>query len=178
MSSFREPAMLTLETLEDTRNALENPDCWWKDSGGRYRVKSLWLMAIIDEYAATGKYPYNADVQRIAEERLGYPHGPDAGTPMSALIYNAQCYRHDRNLRAAGFVPANSEVLAEAFARKVQLETPGGTLYNVRKVDGKLYAMQPRKRKWVMSLQGQPVRLATADRREYQTAPLINVKVS
>jgi hypothetical protein len=127
-----------------------------------YRIKSTWLIALIDEIAAS-TYPYNSTVQRAAETRLGIPAQPDNGSLLSLLIYNAQGYRRSDKLIAAGFRPLTQRMLEDAFRLKAQIATAGDvcgdSVYNVRMVSGKLYAMKPRKRKWAAQISGQPARI-------------------
>lgn len=100
MPEFMPEPCLTLETKEDVIAALA--DTSWKDQPYpyEYRVKSVWLIGLIEEIiATTGRYfAYNSEVKRLAEQRLGYPAQNDAyyskeNNPLSTLIYNAQCYR-------------------------------------------------------------------------------------
>lgn len=163
--------------MEDVRQALSDP-AWHTNIHSKWRVKPEWLIGLIDEYEATGKYPYNADIQAIAETRLGLPVSNEANRQLATLVYNAQNYRRDDRLRAAGFEPLTEAMLRSAFEQKVQIETQCGNVYNVREIDGKLYAMKPRKRKWAMPVQGQPARLAVKDRPAYKTRPLFNIVVN
>ena len=95
MPEFMPEPCLTLETKEDVIAALA--DTSWKDQPYpyEYRVKSVWLISLIEEIiATTGRYfAYNSEVKRLAEQRLGYPAQNDAyyskeNNPLSTLIYN------------------------------------------------------------------------------------------
>lgn len=145
MIGFKKDPVLTLETIEDVRGALANP-VW--ETRDRFEVKSVWMIGIIDEIVASGKYPYNNDVQRLAEKRLGIPPQPESGSPLSLLVYNAQCYRDSDRKRAAGFVVVTEAMIQSAFDTGSKIECEGGTLLTVRQVNGKLYAFKPRKRVW------------------------------
>lgn len=166
MSTFKEAPVLTLATIEDVRAVVDQPRnnlCGFSGSD-IYRIKSTWLIGIIDEIEASGRYPYNIDVRILAEQRLGLPPKTDAeyateGTGISTLIYNAQCYRRSDNLRAAGYEPFTPEVVQRAFETKKRIETLGGKLLKVREIAGKLYAMEPRKRNRHFAPEGQPVKI-------------------
>ena len=134
--------------IEGVREALSNTS--WKDKKHPfcYKVKSDWLIALVDEIIrGKGKgFAYNVDVRILAEERLGgFPKRTQAeysqeGTPLSTLIYNAQCFRRSDDLLTQGYVPVSQEMVDQAFAAGGKIQTPG-QLYNVRKVNGKCYAI-------------------------------------
>ena len=168
MPNFMPEPSLTLDTIEDVRAALANPDEWYEMPFPRsWRVKSQWLIGLIDEYAATGKFPYNAEVQRLAEARLGIPRQDDNGSALSRLVYNAQRFRRSDQLRADGYAPLTQAMIEEVFARRAHIElmaesvlgNPAPTLLNVREIDGGRYAMLPRKRKWAVKPDGQPAKI-------------------
>ena len=122
-----------------------------------YCVHSDWLIDVIDEIVARGDYPYNAEVRRLALQKLELPVPSETelakeGTPLSLLIYNAQGFRRDRDLRAAGLSPLTQEMLDEAAKNKQQIELVDGTRCNVRAVEGKNYAFRPRKRNLALGL--------------------------
>lgn len=162
-----ESPLMVLDDMEAVRQFLSAP----ADLGtlGKYHVKSVWLIGVIDSIAAEGKYPYNADVKRRAEAALGLPaseYGKE-GDALSVLVYNAQKYRHREQRAAAGYRPLDDAMLQEAFAAGLSIEILGSNilggdapyLVNVRRIGGVLYAMQPRKRKYAVRVSGQPARL-------------------
>lgn len=205
MSDFPMKApTLVLHTMEDTRYGLDHTSDWLMpqtkrltigerrdlDAAGikttpmvdnSWTVKSVWLIGLIDEIiASTGRdFAYNAEVKKLARERLGLPALDDKGNAtegdaLSRLIYNAQNYRHSDKLQADGFVPFTPELLervreggqiqphvTELFKIVVngQESKTEPTVYNVRTVNGKLYAMKPRKRNAALCPNGQPVKV-------------------
>lgn len=173
MSEFMNDPVVTLATQDDLREAIKQPRnaCCGCTSMFIYRIKSLWLISLIDEIAASGEYPYNATVKKLAEERLGMPpksHSEYAreGDTLSLLIYNAQGYRRSDQLINAGYVPFSREILESAYQAGQQLELfseglmgSSKILLNVRKIGDELYAMRPKKRKSHIPPHGQPVRL-------------------
>ena len=80
MSQFEPEPLITLLTMEEVHKALsESKDAPFGLVGlDRYKIKSLWLIELIDEIVSTGSYPYNATVKRLAESRLGFPPKRDA----------------------------------------------------------------------------------------------------
>lgn len=172
MSYFKEPPALVLETMEEVREFIKRPRKSTNyDGNDAFRIKSLWLISLIDEIVASGKYPYNADVALFADERMGNPVQSHAeyskeGTTLSLLVYNAQCYRSSDQLHAFGYVPFSDDVLKTAYdqGKKLKLiaeSTLGGkypVVLNVRNKAGQLYAMKPRSRGRYVSPSGQPVR--------------------
>ena len=111
MPDFMPEPSRVLETLADLIGALANSEEWQSQPYPYgWHVKSLWLIALIDESTAARGFAYNSEVKRLAEERLGYPPKPDAAysnesDALSQLIYNAQRYRRSDALRAAGYAP-------------------------------------------------------------------------
>ena len=132
-----------------------------------WRIKSCWLIALIDQYAATGQYPYNSAVQRVAEKRLGIAQQSDSGSALSQLVYNAQRFQRSDQLQAAGYQPLTQTMIAEAFAKAAHIElfgesligNPGPVRLNVRNIDGTLYAMRPHKRKYAVQPVEQPAKI-------------------
>ncbi len=189
--SFKEEPTCVLETMEDVRRVLNDEEFWWihslrvSGSGGRWRVKSLWLIDLINELAAKLPPPkdptpvetapgiltttielcpgvvYNADVKKLARERLGLTALDDKGNAtegdhLSTLIYNAQGYRRHDKLVAAGFVPLTREFL-QTLAIGTKLENNTGGRYVVKEVQGVRLAMKHGSRKYMASW-GSPVR--------------------
>lgn len=160
MREFMPEPSLLLTTPKDTLFAIQNPEWMQWPHPKRYEVKSTWIISLINEITTSGKYPYNLDVQRLAEERLGLEKSPDSGCPISVLVYNAQAYRRSDKLTADGYQPLSNNLVAKAFADKSKLQFPGAEeLCNVRQIDGKLYVMKPRKRRWGVGIHGQPVKI-------------------
>lgn len=182
MSEFMPEPYLVLPDMESVRNAVKDDLRSTSNSVDRWRIKSLWLVQLIEEIIATRKpalprtdgalviriggdepIAYNAEVKKLAELRLGMAPQSDAyyareGDTLSLLVYNAQNYRRSDKLRADGFEPA-SQSLLDSLPIGTKIETRGGKEYVVREVDGKRYAMQARKRKYAMSVDGCPVRV-------------------
>lgn len=153
MSYWKKEPVLILETKEQTAQALQDTS-WYTNKepwNAKWRVKSLWLISLIDEIEATGEYPYNITIIALASERLGLPKPKDredCGTPLSALVYNAQGYRHHDQFIREGFSPFSPEMIEEAFRLNAKIQLRGGMFLTVREVNGKRYAFKPRKRKF------------------------------
>jgi hypothetical protein len=144
----------------------------------RHRIKSRWLIGLIDEIAASGRYPYNATVNKLACERLGYPPKSEAeysreGTALSWLIYNAQNFRRSDQFIAAGYTPFTPAMLDEAYTIGAKVEVAAETLLGgsavivltPKDIDGKLYAVLPRKRTQHLPPMGQPAKIIKAGKR-------------
>jgi hypothetical protein len=130
----------------------------------QFSVKSIWLITLIDEIEESGRYPYNAVVKRLAEQRMGLPPKTDTeyareGDVLSLLIYNAQCYRRSDKMKADGLFPFTEEVKRQAFEQKRTILC-GSKKLKVREISGVLYAMQPRMRRQYTPAMGQPVKFA------------------
>lgn len=163
---FKTVVSLHLHDADDLRNALDNPE-WMNWTHPRsWQVRSEFIIGIIREIVSEGQYPYNSTVQRRVESRLGIPEQGDNGTALSRLVYNTQGFRHSDDRIAAGYEPATQEVIERAGeGGEIQLE--GESLigkiayatFKVRSIGGNLYAMQPRKRKYALAPNGQPVKI-------------------
>lgn len=168
MGYFMESPLQVLPDMEDVRKFIALPRPNGCDS---FRIKSVWIVGLIDEISARGEYPYNATVKRLAMDRLGMPRVSDAeyareGDALSLLVYNAQCFRRSDMLRADGFKPFTDELLTEAGAGgRIELlgsNMLGGqarSILKVRDLGGKLYAMPPKARNRYLSPSGQPGRV-------------------
>ncbi len=164
---FTPAPSITLPDESALRAALV--DTSWMDLPypNSWLVRSQYLIDLISEISQR-EYPYNAVVQREAEKRLGIARQNDNNSPLSRLVYSAQGFRRNDELRAEGFEPLTAELLRRAFDAKAQIELQGenalgGTvrnLLNVREIQGNLYAMKPRAKKYAVSVQGQPARVA------------------
>lgn len=169
MAEIKEPPVAILETIEDVRAIMhQDPNRLMGFTGlDTFKIKSLWLISIINEILASGQrdFAYNADVKKLAEQHLGLPSKNDAeysreGDALSRLIYNAQCYRRSDALLAEGYQPFTDEFLLRAFRLKQFIQFSGiRQIYKVRLIGGKLYAQEPRKRKYAMAVMEQPARL-------------------
>jgi hypothetical protein len=95
------------------------------------------IVALIDEHIASGKYPFNRDIEALARERL-FPHLPVPTKELlermsqqcpylSRIVYNSQQYRHARDeaeklrvwqekMTAEGFTQVTPELIQEAFS--------------------------------------------------------------
>lgn len=160
MSDFMPEPTRVLDGIEGVRAYLA------EDGPMSFTVKSPWMVTLVGEVAES-EYPYNSTVQRLAEERLGIERQPDNGSRLSRLVYCAQSYRHSDALRAEGYAPFTSDVVAEAHktGRKIELWTDhlyGGattSVLRVKSIGGELYAMPPRSRKRHVAPYGQPARI-------------------
>jgi hypothetical protein len=150
-------AALTLASMDDVRDAISRnlrDSAEWKPI--MWRVRSEWLVALIDELEEKG-YPYNATVKREAEHRLGLPPRSEAdyhqeGDTLSLLIYNAQCFRRSDAARvreaqeaADGWVRPTIEWLHERVGKRVEVLRVEG-LARVELVDNKPAVRPPRTR--------------------------------
>jgi hypothetical protein len=73
-----------LQTEKEYKN---EPDYWL--------VYSPEIVAIINDYVASGKYPYNSDIEDLVQEKL-FPdiqHNLSNRT-FAHIVYNSQSYRH------------------------------------------------------------------------------------
>jgi hypothetical protein len=170
MAEFMPEPSLVLETADDLRAALADTAWMHREYPYSWRVKSVWLIGLIDEIVAADRerdFAYNLDVQRQAEARLGIPPMDENDSPLSRLVYNAQQYRRSDRLRAEGFEPFTDDLVARAWrsTRAIELQGEnmlGGTVrarLAVRQIAGKLYAMPPKARKRYFRPSGQPARL-------------------
>lgn len=170
---FKDEPVKVLDSMEDVRQALSEPHNKLFGFSGLecYRIKSLWLISVIDEIAASGQYPYNATVKKLAEEKLGLPPKTEVeysreGDTLSLLIYNAQGYRHSDRLKTDGYHPFTRELLLKAFETGQQIEIfsdgiMGSSVRTLtpKQFNGGTYAMLPRSRtKYIMPI-GQPARI-------------------
>lgn len=62
----------------ELRDLLANPI--WKDGDDGWKTDSDFIRAVINEIVQGGNYPYNSDVQREVERRLGIPRQDDSGS--------------------------------------------------------------------------------------------------
>ncbi len=177
MPNFMPEPSLTLETREDVIMALADETTWTRPYPFDWRIKSKWIIGLIDEIVSTGKYPYNADVKKLASQRLGYPAMSDAeyateGDHLSRLVYNAQGYRRSDQLIAGGYAPFTREMLAEAHAAGAKVEIVAETVIGgcatvtltPKEIDGAVYAMLPKKRKRYIPTSGQPAKIVAGKR--------------
>lgn len=157
MSDFMPDPSIHLRTAEETIDAINDPSWLSLPYPGRWCVRSDFLVALIDEFKREGKYPYNSEVQRVAESRLGIPQMPDNQSTLSLLVYNAQKFRRSDRLRAQGLAPLTQEMIDRAGeGGKVLI---GETVFNVRHVGGKLHLMKPRARNRGVFVNDQPAKI-------------------
>jgi len=138
---------ITLRGEAELREFLANPV--WKDGDNGWKTDSDFIRAVIDETAQSGVFPYNSTVQCEVERRLGVPCQDDSGSVLSCLVYNAQEFRDEARLEAEGWMPMTQEVVDEAFRIGGKIELRGDfirQIFNVRKINGKCYAMKPKAR--------------------------------
>jgi hypothetical protein len=169
-----------LQTMEDTREVINNAE--WIETNKLHElktVKSIWIITLINEVKASGQYPYNATIKKLARERLGLlalsdKENSQEGDALSWLIYTAQRYHESDNLQVEGYVPFTKELLQEikeggqislpvknlfTIVLNGEVQDSQPSVYNVRNVKGVLYAMKPRVRKSALSPNGQPVKI-------------------
>jgi hypothetical protein len=183
----REPS-LVLDTIEDARKVVETEG--WRNSLGdeKWFVKSNWIISLIDEVEASGEYPYNATVKKLAELRLGYPLKTDKeyateGDNLSLLVYNAHKYRDHDILVKGGYIPFTKEVLEQvgeggqvaflqgkplfniAINGKEQKPDTGDLVVKIKNVGGVLYAMMPKSRTKCYRPNGQPCKIVKTSRK-------------
>ncbi len=167
MSEFKEAPLATLALMGDVKAAIETPD--WRKARQKdkteFRIKSLWIIGLINELLATSgrDFVYNADVKKLAEQRLGYPPKPEAeysneGDALSLLIYNAQCYRRSDDLIAKGYEPFTPALICRAGVGG-QITMRSGLVLNVREVSGRIYAMKKGARTNAAMPNGAPVKI-------------------
>ncbi len=145
---------------------------------GEFHVKSQWLCDLLNEREKVDGYQYNTQFQRWFEKEFNVGPYAENGSTISILVYNAQGYRRHDQLIAEGFQPGTDELLRQAFEQKKPIElkvdhlftfvvngekqeNPSVERLKVREIEGKLYAMRPKKRKYAVSIDGRPVRLAS-----------------
>lgn len=149
--------VLALLEDQDQLDALVYPRGWL--------VKCDWLCDLIGEIEASGDYPYNHVVKRLARERLGLPalserENDNESDALSRLIYNARVFRHSDQHVDGGYEPLTDELVQRAYDEKRVIEFQDGRRCRVRDVDGKLYVFAPRKRRWAVAVQNQAVKLS------------------
>jgi len=188
MGYFQPPALLRLWTKEELEAALADTS-WHQDRDTRYRVRSQFIIDTINEIIAEQQglrhFAYNAEVFARVREKLGLPRLSDRenaqeGTPLSALVYSAQCYRRSEELVAKGFSAGSEQMLQNAFDTDSKILTQSGDLLKVRKVRDKLYAFRPYKRTRYVDICGYPARIVPKDTKpgQYETIkPAIQVFV-
>lgn len=116
-----------------------------------WETYSCWIASIPGEY--------KTQVMREVECQLGISQQPDDGSFLSKLVYNTMRMRPYVTLAAEGYIPLTEEVIADTFAKGQKLKTESGVILSVRNIDGKLFAMKPRKRKYAVIPFGQPVKI-------------------
>jgi hypothetical protein len=162
--SFKEAPSLVLDTQADVAEAIAAD---WRANGcpagaNQWKIKSLWLISLIDRTVADGNYPYNATIKRLAETALGFAPKSEAeysreGDTLSLLIYNAQCYRRSDALRAEGFEPA-TEALVSAIGIGGHLWLRDGVKLTIKATPRGPMLFRPRHRTMALAATGFPVR--------------------
>lgn len=149
------PPTLYLSSREDTIRFLAGEIAEPKGLD-KYRVRSEYVVEAIKTMQAEGRYAYNAHLkQRLSKDLLNRENADahNEGDALSLLIYCAQGFLRadqvmDRNekLIAQGYVPFTTEIVREAYDRKMVIEHYSGRVYRPRYIRGALYAMVPRSR--------------------------------
>lgn len=88
-----------------------------------YEFYSPEIVALIDEYEAAGKFPYNRNIERLVRERL-FPGIPDPSIGevfqdgrcpfLSAIVYHTQSFRHERIEKAQTKI-FEDQVISQGF---------------------------------------------------------------
>jgi len=145
-----------------TREQLAYPDCY--NIRSNYVVEALHRIAL--ENGGAWKTVYNAQAKKaLSLDLLGIELDNEAshreGDVLSLMIYNAQDFRRADMLRDLGFILGTEEMLSQALANKMFIETAGGAIGTPKEIKGSIYAMAPRSRTKHYPVVGQPVRLIT-----------------
>jgi len=151
----------TLSMVDPEKGAafLKNPD--------RYRTKSPMLCAFMDELEKDG-FVYNAAALRAFEKAHGLPPSGENGSALSTLVYTSQTYRRHDQLVRGGWTAGSQEMLKQAHEQGMGIvvigeNMLGGTtcgVLKVREIEGKFYAMRPKKRKFAVNIAGKPCKIA------------------
>jgi len=168
MSDFQPKPVLILDQ-EQTLAMIDLPETSLPDDLNKFRIKSTWLCALLNERERTAGFQYNAQFQAWFEQQFQIGSVTEKNSMLSLLIYNAQCYRRHDALIEAGWAPGEPAILEKAFKHGRKLEYLGETIIGgsaittltIREVHRQLYAFPPRKRH-PTSIIGQPVRLPAA----------------
>jgi hypothetical protein len=135
-------------------------------------TKSDFLCDCIRELENAGKFPYHSSVWTLAREKLGlepidynfwWDHQkeyPFSYKILYILVCRASQYKHSDDLAASGFAPLSQEMANEAFQKKAKIETPNGKIYNVKKINDKVYVMPKYSRNQALCLGFQPAKIA------------------
>lgn len=93
--------MKTLENynpigLEIVRKKYLQTEKEHKNEHDYWLVYSPEIVAIINDYVASGKYPYNSDIEDLVQKKLFPDIKHDLNNRTFAhIVYNSQSYRHD-----------------------------------------------------------------------------------
>lgn len=161
----RRAPLLVLDK-EQTLALLDNPGDFLK-SDTRWAVKSEYLCEFMNELERTSGFVYNTSAMRAFEKAHDLPQYDDNGSVLSLLVYNAQGYRRGDLLVDEGWIPGE-ELLETAYREGKKLIARGESIiggqveehFNVRMIEGKLYAMRPRKRKYAINVSKLPCKIA------------------
>lgn len=162
---------------DQTLALLNDPGSFLERGMEKWRTKSTWICDLLNEREKADGYQYNAQFQHWFEKEYNVGPFNENNSALSLLIYMAQRYREHDKLVAARYQPGSEELLRTAFEGNCIIEMYHQSLFNlvvngapasepnvnrlkVREIGGKLYAMQPRKRKYAVNIIGKPVRLA------------------
>ena len=174
---FEDPPLYILETDDDLRAAIANPEEWKRKARG---TRSETCVRVVDALKKQGKRPYNSEVQREVERLLDIPKQPDDGSVLSMLVYKAQAFHRTDQHLAEGYQPFTQEMLEDAYRtnRKVLVKqdvvirvvvnsmmAPAEDMeLVVNMINGKLYAQPPRSRKQYYGANGQPAKFGSKRR--------------
>lgn len=91
-----------------------------------WQVYSPEIVKIIDDYVASGEYPYNRDIENLVNQKL-FPEmvNSEENRIFSHIVYTTQSFVHDRNkaendqkfeneMTKLGYFKATEEVLTQA----------------------------------------------------------------
>jgi len=97
-----------------------------KKDASYWLVYSPEIVAIIDEYANGGNYPYNRDIENLTQSKL-FPHigQSEDNRTFAHIVYTSQSFRHarieqenevifEKQMQELGFVKATEDILKDA----------------------------------------------------------------
>ena len=167
---FNVQPSLVIDTREDLITFLSDYSVTQLSYPDRYNIRSNYVVETLHRLALENggawKTVYNAQAKKaLSLDLLGIELDNEAahreGDMLSLMIYNAQDFRRADMLRDLGFVLGTEDLMNQALAGKMLIETAGGAIGTPREIKGAIYAMAPRSRTKHYPVIGQPVRLIT-----------------
>ena len=163
---FKTKCSLHLKNKEDLLEAIKNPEFLeWQYPKG-WEVKSDFIIDVIDQMEKENRDTSNVFVQRQVEKALDIEQQDDNNSSLARLVYNAQSFYRSEQLILKGYQPLTDELLCYV-GNGGQIAMEGDLVFpithdyvlNVREIQGKIYAIPPRKRRFAVSIKGQPVKI-------------------